>query len=98
MLNFLNISLIMFIISFFGICFFKKNMINLLICMEVLLLSINFNFVIFSNYLDDIIGQIYSLTILSIAAGETSLGLALIIVYYRLSGGLSFDLINLLKS
>jgi NADH-quinone oxidoreductase subunit K len=55
------------------------------------------NFIIFSIFLDDIIGQIYCLLILTISAAESALGLALLIIYYRLRGGISIDLINLLK-
>ena len=60
-------------------------------------LSININFIVISCYLDDLLGQIYSLLILTVAAAETSIGLAIIIVYYRLRGGISVDLISLLK-
>jgi len=62
------------------------------------LLAININFIIFSFYLDDILGQIYCLIVLTVAAAESSIGLALLIIYYRLRGGISIDLINLLKS
>jgi len=98
MLFFILLSFILFFIGVQGILFFKKNFINILITLELILLSLNFNFVIFSCYLDDILGQIYCLMILTIAAAESSIGLALLIIYYRLRGGISIDLINLLKS
>jgi len=62
------------------------------------LLSINMNFIVFSLFLDDLVGQLYALLILTVAAAETSIGLAIVVVYYRLRGGISIDLINLLKS
>jgi NADH-quinone oxidoreductase subunit K len=60
-------------------------------------LFINFNFIVFSCYLDDLLGQLYALFILTLAAAESSIGLAIIVIYYRLRGGISIDLISLLK-
>jgi NADH:ubiquinone oxidoreductase subunit K len=93
----LNIALILFIIGILGMFFFRKHIINILISLELILLSINYNFVIFSLLLDDLLGQIYALLVLTLAAAESSIGLAIIIVYYRLRGGISIDLISLLK-
>jgi NADH-quinone oxidoreductase subunit K len=76
---------------------FRKHIINILISLELILLSINMNFIVFSCYLDDMLGQIYALLVLTLAAAESSIGLAIIIVYYRLRGGISIDLISLLK-
>lgn len=96
MLIFLLLSLTILLISFFGL-FFRKHIILILICFELILLSSNINFIIFSVYLDDLLGQVFSLLVLTIAAVESSLGLALIILYYRLRGGISLELIKLLK-
>lgn len=76
---------------------FRKHIINILISLELIILSININFIVISCFIDDLLGQIYSLLILTVAAAETSIGLAIIIVYYRLRGGISVDLISLLK-
>jgi len=76
----------------------RKHIIIILISLELILLSTNINFVIFSVFLDDILGQIYALLVLTVAAAESALGLAILIVYYRLRGGISIDLIALLKS
>jgi len=76
----------------------RKHIIIILISLELILLSINLNFVVFSIYLDDFMGQIFVLLVLTIAAAETALGLAILVVYFRLRGGISTDLINLLKS
>jgi len=65
--------------------------------LEIILLSANINFVIFSIYFDDILGQIYSLLILTIAAVESAIGLAILIVYYRLRGSIAVDMIYTLK-
>jgi NADH:ubiquinone oxidoreductase subunit K len=93
----INIAVILFIVGILGMFFFRKHIINILISLELILLSINFNFIIFSLLLDDLLGQIYALLILTLAAAESSIGLAIIIVYYRLRGGISIDLISLLK-
>jgi len=76
----------------------RKHIIIILISLELILLAVNINFVIFSIFLDDFMGQIFALFVLTVAAAETALGLAILIVYYRLRGGISIDLINLLKS
>lgn len=89
----LNLAIILFIIGLLGMFFFRKHIINILISLELILLSINFNFIVFSCYLDDLLGQIYALLVLTLAAAESSIGLAIIIVYYRLRGGISIDLL-----
>ena len=76
----------------------RKHVIIILISLELILLSVNINFVAFSVYLDDILGQVYALLVLTVAASESALGLAILITYYRLRGGISIDLICLLKS
>lgn len=72
-----------------GIVSNRKNIIIILMCIEVVLLSQNLNFVTFSVYLDDLIGQIFALFVLTVAAGESSIGLALLILYYRVRGSIS---------
>jgi NADH-quinone oxidoreductase subunit K len=94
---YLLLSIILFIIGTCGMFLFRKHIINILISFELIILSLNFNFIVFSCYLDDLIGQVYSLFILTVAAAESSIGLAIIIVYYRLRGGISIDLLSLLK-
>ncbi len=65
---------------------------------ELILLSLNLNFIFFSIYLDDLYGQIFSLFILTIAASESAIGLAIIIIYYRLRGNISINQISILKN
>ena len=76
----------------------QQHLIKILLALELIMLSATLNFVIFSVLLDDLVGQIYAICILAIAAAETSIGLALIVIYYRLRGGISIELIDLLKS
>jgi len=98
MLNYILLGIILFIIGSLGMFILKKHIINIIISLEIILLSININFITISCYFDDLIGQIYALIILTLAAAETAIGLSIIILYYRLRGGISVDLLNLLKS
>jgi NADH-quinone oxidoreductase subunit K len=93
----LFLNFFLFIISVFGIIFHKKNILFTLICIELLLLSVNLNFIIFSIYLDDIYGQIFSIFILTVAAAESSVGLAIIILYYRVRKNIGLDQKSVLK-
>jgi len=97
MLFFLIFSIILFIIGSFGMFLSRKHIIIVLISLELILLAVSFNFIIFSVFLDDFMGQLFALLILTIAAAESAIGLAILIVYYRLRGGISIDFINLLK-
>ena len=95
--KFLVISIILFIISILGIFLIKKNIIIILMCIELMLLSININFILFSVYTDDLSGQIFALFILTVAAGESAIGLAILVIYYRLKGIISINFINSIK-
>ncbi len=95
--NFLLISVSLFFIGLSGIMLNKKNIVVMLMSIELVLLSINFNFIIFSVFLDDILGQIFALFILTVAAAESAIGLAILVVYYRIRGTVSIEYINLLK-
>jgi len=93
----LILSTILFIIGILGMSLSKKNVLMFLISLELILLAASINFIGFSIFLDDFLGQIYSLMILTVGAAESALGLAILIVYYRLRGGIKIDMINLLK-
>jgi len=82
-------NIFLFLISLFGISLNRQNILVTLMCIELMLLSINLNFIIFSTYLDDFYGQIFSLFILTVAASESAIGLAIIILYYRIRGSIS---------
>lgn len=86
-------TLFVFLIGLFGIFFNKKNLLMVLIIMELLLLSINLNFAIFSIYLDDVIGHIFIIFILTIAAAESATGLSLIIRLYYITN--KIDIYNI---
>jgi NADH-quinone oxidoreductase subunit K len=63
-----------------------------------MLLAVNFNFIVFSVFLDDVVGQIFALFVLTVAAAESAIGLAILVVYYRIRGTVSIEYINLLKN
>jgi len=98
MIKLFILSLSLLIIGLIGLYLLRKHAIMVLICLELLILSININFIIGAIYLDDLLGLIYSLMNLTSAASESALGLALLIIFYRMKGGISLDLITLLKS
>ena len=98
MLVFLLFSTLLFLIGILGLFLTRKNAIMILICLELLILSVNINFIIGSIFLDDLLGIIYSLINLTSAASESALGLALLILLYRIKGGISLDLISFLKA
>ena len=97
LLIFIIIPAVSFFIGVSGIIFNKKNAILILISVELMLLAINFVFLTCSVYLDDRIGQIFALLILTVAAAESSIGLGLLVVYYRMQGSVSIDSINLMR-
>lgn len=90
-INQLVFNLLLFISSSLGLIFNHKNFLVTLMCLELLLLSVNLNFITFSVYLDDFYGQIFSMFILSIAASESAIGLAIIILYNRIKGTINYS-------
>lgn len=95
--TFIIIPTVVFFIGISGIVLNRKNAILVLISVELMLLSINFILIVSSVYLDDRIGQIFSLFILTIAAAESSIGLGILVVFFRLQGSISSGSISLLK-
>jgi NADH-quinone oxidoreductase subunit K len=81
--HYLTLSAILFAVSVAGIFLNRKNTILLLMCVELLLLAVNFNFVAFSRYLDDVAGQVFVFFILTVAAAESAIGLAILVVLFR---------------
>ena len=90
-------NIILFFIGIFGIILNKRSILLILMCVELILLSVNLNFIIFSVYLDDFYGQIFSLFILTIAAAESAIGLAILILYYRIRGKIQINQVSTLK-
>lgn len=95
--KFLAVSMILFLLGLWGIFLNRKNIIVMLMSIELMLLAVNLNFLLFSVYLDDLIGQLFALLILTVAAAESAIGLALLVIYYRLRGTIAVEFINLMK-
>ena len=95
--NYLIISTFLFLISMLGLFLNQKNILIMLMSLEIMFLSISFNLIFLSVYLDDIIGQIFALLILTVAAAESSIGLAILVVYYRIRSVITVDLMSLTK-
>ena len=95
--HYLILGAIIFTIGIIGIFLNRKNLIVILMCIELLLLAVNINFVSFSIFLNDLNGQIFTLFILTVAAAEAAIGLAIIVVYYRNAGSIHIEDINTLK-
>ena len=84
----ISANILLFFIGLIGVILNRRNILIILMCVELLLLSLNMNFILFSVYLDDLYGQLFSFFILTIAAAESAIGLAIIIIYYRIRGRL----------
>ena len=95
--SFVLVSLSLFLIGIWGIFLNRKNILIMLMSIELMLLAINMNFLLFSVYLDDIVGQLFALLILTVAAAESAIGLALLVVYYRVRGNIAVECMNILK-
>ena len=95
--HYLILAAIIFTIGIAGIFLNRKNLIVILMCIELLLLAVNINLVSFSIFLNDLNGQIFTLFILTVAAAEAAIGLAIIVLYYRNSGSIRVEDINTLK-
>ena len=93
----LAVNFFLFLMGLIGIVMNRKSILIILMCIELILLSLNLNFILFSVYFDDLYGQLFSFFILTVAAGESAVGLAIIIIYYRVRGSISISQQNLLK-
>jgi NADH-quinone oxidoreductase subunit K len=95
--HFLVVSAILLVLGIFGIFLNRKNVIIILMSIELMLLAVNINLVAFSAYLNDITGQIYALIVLTVAAAEAAIGLAIIVIYFRNRGSIAVDDINSMR-
>ena len=95
--RYLFVAMVLFLLGLSGIFLNRKNIIILLMSIELMLLSINFNFIIFSVFLDDILGQLFALLVLKVAAAESAIGLAILVIYYRVRGTIAIEFIDLMK-
>jgi len=95
--NYLTLAAIIFTIGVLGIFLNRKNVIIILMSIELILLSVNINFVAFSSYLGNLIGQVFALFVLTVAAAEAAIGLAILVVYFRNRGSIAVEDVNLMK-
>lgn len=95
--HYLTLAAILFTIGVFGIFLNRKNVIVILMSVELMLLAVNINFVAFSYHLQDLVGQIFSMMVLTVAAAEAAIGLAIVVVYYRNRGSIAVEDINMMK-
>ena len=97
LIKYLYIIIILFVLGISGTYLNRKNIIIMLMSIELILLAVNLNFIIYSIYLDDFIGQLFALFILTVAAAESAIGLAILVVLYYVRGTIAVQFMNLIK-
>ena len=95
--HYLTVAAILFTTGVFGIFLNRKNVIVILMSIELMLLAVNINFVAFSASLHDLVGQVFAMFVLTVAAAEAAIGLAILVVYFRNRGSIAVEDINLMK-
>jgi len=95
--HFLVVAAILFTLGIFGIFLNRKNVIIILMSIELMLLAVNINLVAFAAHLNDMVGQVFALFVLTVAAAEAAIGLAILVVYFRNRGTIQVDDVNLMK-
>jgi NADH-quinone oxidoreductase subunit K len=95
--HYLTVAAVLFTLGVAGIIVNRKNIIVILMSVELILLSVNINLVAFSAFLGDLTGQIFALFILTVAAAEAAIGLAILVAYYRIRGTIAVEDVNLMK-
>ncbi len=95
--HFLTVAAMLFTIGIFGIFLNRKNVIVILMSIELMLLAVNINLVTFSAYTGDLVGQVFAMMVLTVAAAEAAIGLAIVVVYYRNRGSIAVEDINMMK-
>jgi NADH-quinone oxidoreductase subunit K len=95
--HYLGVSAILFVMGVLGIFINRKNIIIILMAIELILLAVNLNLVAFSAYLHDLVGQIFAMFVLTVAAGEAAIGLAILVIYFRSRGTIAVDDVNRMK-
>jgi NADH-quinone oxidoreductase subunit K len=95
--HYLTVAAILFTLGIFGIFLNRKNVIIILMSVELILLAVNINLVSFSVFLEDLAGQVFAMLVLTVAAAEAAIGLAIIVVYFRNRGTIAVEDINLMK-
>ena len=95
--HYLTVGAILLVLGVFGIFLNRKNVIVILMSVELILLAVNLNFVAFSSWLDDLTGQIFAMFVLTVAAAEAAIGLAIVVIYFRNRGSIEVEGISTLK-
>jgi NADH-quinone oxidoreductase subunit K len=95
--HYLTVGAILFTLGIFGIFINRKNVIVILMSIELILLAVNVNLVAFSSFLHDLVGQVFALLVLTVAAAEAAIGLAILVVFFRNRGSIAVEDINLMK-
>jgi NADH-quinone oxidoreductase subunit K len=95
--HYLTVAAILFTTGIFGIFLNRKNVIVILMSVELMLLAVNINLVAFSAFLGDMVGQVFAMFVLTVAAAEAAIGLAILVVYFRNRGTIEVEDINLMK-
>jgi NADH-quinone oxidoreductase subunit K len=95
--HYLTVAAILFTLGIFGIFLNRKNVIIILMSIELMLLAVNINFVAFSARLGDLVGQVFAMFVLTVAAAEAAIGLAILVVYFRNRGTIEVEDINVMK-
>ncbi len=95
--HYLTVAAALFTIGIFGIFLNRKNVIIILMSIELILLSVNINLVAFSAFLNDLTGQVFALLVLTVAAAEAAIGLAILVVYFRNRGTIAVEDVNIMK-
>ena len=95
--HYITVSSILFVLGVLGIFLNRKNIIIILMAIELILLSVNINLVAFSAFLHDLAGQIFAMFVLTVAAGEAAVGLAILVIYFRSRGTIAVDDVNRMK-
>ena len=95
--HYLTVAAILFVLGVLGIFLHRKNVIVILMSVELMLLAVNINLVAFSHFLGDLVGQVFAMFVLTVAAGEAAIGLAILVIYFRNRGTIAVDDINMMK-
>ncbi len=95
--HYLTVAATLFVIGIFGIFLNRKNVIILLMSIELMLLSVNINLVAFSSFLGDLVGQVFTLFVLTVAAAEAAIGLAILVGFFRNRGTIAVEDVNVMK-
>ena len=95
--HYLTVAAILFMLGLFGVFLNRKNIIIILMSIELMLLAVNINLVAFSAHLQDLVGQVFAMFVLTVAAAEAAIGLAILVTYYRNRGSIAVEDVNLMK-